>query len=239
FTGLCLLTPIVYVMASKLQGPPKSQVTLQDLTNQLLDQTSQYSQAKSSAEKLQNLQAIQATASQRKSIMLDLIKNNPSEAIALALPANIRDQLPPDVQSQVEQVGSQTDYLDLVHSDDFTHKISTFLPSLSDGKGHKIALHFTKLGNEDNLFKAAGTKVTAQGVQLGGQMATTGVVSATLIACGGCGGGPVPSPQNTKPKISPSSLAVGYTATVIRASWTGNGSAIGSYQDVWYRCKNT
>jgi hypothetical protein len=147
---------------------------------------SQYQEAKDSGTKSQLAQESENVAQQRKQDMLNLIKHDPSSAQKLALPSDVRQQLPDNVKPDIEQNIVLNGKLVTVQSEgEKGHDSNLFY--YVDTQTERVALHFP--GEDNDLIKKTKATINVSGLKLDNQMALNGTASIQTVA-------DIPSTQN-------------------------------------------
>lgn len=105
----------------------------------------------------------------RKEAMLELAKTDPGAFLALTLSKKERDQIPPELQSEVEAEVKVSGTLEVLHVDDFDNPAnSEYRYTLRKQNGEKNRLY-----SDTPLLASPGTILTASGYVLGGSLVVT------------------------------------------------------------------
>ena len=133
----------------------------QDQTLDLAKRASSYSKS-SSSQNAESLEDLVAMAKERQGQLLNLVKSDPGAVLSMAIPKNVRESLPVEVQALVEEEREAHGEL-LVYYTDYKDKeaeLKHFLIS----KNKKIELVFADKSKPKGLL--SGTKVKTKGVFL-------------------------------------------------------------------------
>jgi NPCBM-associated, NEW3 domain of alpha-galactosidase len=147
----------------------------ENATSALLQMNKAYLQTPA-AQKTQLLPRFRNMAAQRQQLLSSLIQTNPADVLRIAIPDDIRRNMPVSVQSYVEQTVQAQGVLEvLIEDSDSGSKMQYGLTTAAG----RIALHFTDK-NPTNLL--TGSVVGAQGVQVGADLALACCTSSTTTS---------------------------------------------------------
>lgn len=137
---------------------------MQDLTSRLVALSQQYQVANKNARK-QLLSEIRNLSAARQVKLAAMMNDDPEEVLRVALPAQVRDSLPPSIRDQYEQQIEVEGEIEVSYQDWETESFLFY--SLNVG-GERLSLHFAEDAPTDYL---TGAKVRVKGVRVGDAVA--------------------------------------------------------------------
>lgn len=142
----------------------KQELEVSKLNNELLQVNEEYKQI-NDEEKLNELIEI---SKERKEKLISLMRENPKKALEIVIDEQVRDNLPLEVQGNIEEKVEQEGTLNVMHTDDFENpENSKYFYYLVDENFNKVNIY-----PSENLNLISNTQVRLKGYQLENNLLT-------------------------------------------------------------------
>lgn len=176
--GLRMLGTFVLVLVSVElalgQSVPKGRAAAENLTIQLATLHDQYVAA-SRSQKPQVLSQLRSVAATRQKLLSALMEHDPGSVLRVAIPGSMRANLPPAVQTFLEQRVQLQGKLEVIYQDSYT---SARLRHFLQVGGQRLELHFAQ---NQPTHLLTGAIVRVQGVQVQQKVALASGTSSTSL----------------------------------------------------------